>query len=158
MFFFFFFSFLRALEARFAADWVTVLKQNCCCLIWQQLSVCVHIGALQIELLPRKNTLPSQYLCFSFSITQIFTFHFHSFLSLSPLHFFIPHISPFLCICQVYFSLSVIFPFNSIFWKFTSITSLTHLTKNLLFSQMFFSHFLLFVLFPISPKSFKLFS
>lgn len=68
----FLFFFFRAVAARTAADWVTVLKQSCCCLIWQQLSLCVHLGALQIEFRNHKNTFLSQFHCLSFSISQIF--------------------------------------------------------------------------------------
>lgn len=69
-----------AARARSAADWVTVLKQSCCCLSWQQLPVCVHVGALQIELHCHKNSLN---FCFLFSFGQIFSFH--SFSSYLPL-------------------------------------------------------------------------
>lgn len=56
-----FFSLLFGARAgrlgRSAADWVTALKPNRCCLIWQPLSLCVHEGARQIQLHSHKNTL-----------------------------------------------------------------------------------------------------
>lgn len=60
LFYFLFFLLFGARAGRLgrsAADWVTALKPNRRCLIWQPLSPCVHEGARQIQLHSHKNTL-----------------------------------------------------------------------------------------------------
>ena len=75
---------------RSAADWVTALKSNRRCLIWQPLSVCVHEGARQIQLRSHKNTLHVS-VCLSQSLT------YFGFTPSARICFYPRHIKPFLC-------------------------------------------------------------
>lgn len=130
-----------AARARSAADWVTVLKQSCCCLSWQQLPVCVHVGALQIELHCHKNSLN---FCFFFSFGQIFSFH--SFSSYLPLRlssqkmwslFFFSYIYPH---CHLSLQFLVNFFFLSLFPlpMFFSLSVVSYISRSCLLLISFF--------------------
>lgn len=153
------------MEARSAADWVTVLKQSFCCLIWQQLSQCVHVGALQIKLQQPAKTLFSLNFSFSFSITQIFSFHsLSSFLFLSPspsyfmsiylVFFIIPYTTFYIScqpsFCQHTFSLHL-------FWSLPSLRTLMEILSPSLtpfsFSRLYLTLLIRFK--PLFPHSYS---